>query len=294
MEVRLNQYLPDASCPEHYHSQHEQLIGENDIRNILQPRESFSHKGSYGHALILAGAAETMGAAILSAKGCLYAGAGLTTISIPASGLTALNTALPEVMYADRQTALEHVEKYSIIAAGPGLGTTTESLILLKSLLRLKKQVVLDADALNLLADHPELLKQLTKGSVLTPHMKEFDRLFGKQANWFERLQTARKQAVKYKCVLVLKNQYTFIISSEGKVLINSTGNPAMAQGGMGDVLTGIITAYCAQGIPPDLAAVAGCYFHGKSADSLAATCFNVTASQVAVHVPVVVKELIR
>jgi hydroxyethylthiazole kinase-like uncharacterized protein yjeF len=294
METRLNQYLPDASCPDHYDPKPYRLIGDKDIRDILSPRKTFSHKGTYGHALILAGAAETMGAAILSAKGCLYAGAGLTTVSIPESGLIALNTALPEVMYVPREEALHQTEKYTVIGIGPGLGTTDESLKLLKELFKLKKAVVVDADALNLLSEHQVLLKQLPEGSVLTPHMKEFDRLFGDHDSWFERLQTGRKQAVKYKCTIVLKNQYTFIIDEQGTVWINSTGNPAMAQGGMGDVLTGMVTAYCAQKLTPSHAAVAACYFHGRSGDDLAKNYFNVTASQVAENVPKVVKELIK
>lgn len=269
------------------------LLDTSDVRNLFKPRKSFTHKGTYGHALIVAGQKATMGAAILAAKACLYGGAGLTTVSIPESGLTALNTALPEVMYTDRADLNQGLEKFSVIAAGPGLGTGKESTEILKNLLKLKVPLIIDADALHLLGDHKDLLKQVTEGSVLTPHMKEFDHLFGVHDSWWARLQTARAQAIELKCVIVLKNQYTFIINQEGKVKINSTGNPAMAQGGMGDVLTGLITAFSAQGYSADEAAYAACYVHGLSGDQLAASRFSVTASGVAEHIPETLKGLI-
>ncbi|MET3112315.1 hydroxyethylthiazole kinase-like uncharacterized protein yjeF [Pedobacter sp. CG_S7] len=269
------------------------LVEISDIRKILKPRKNFSHKGTYGHALLVAGATQTMGAAILNAKGCLYAGAGLTTLSIPESGLATLNTALPEVMYAAREGLGNHAAKYNAIAIGSGLGTSVVAKTLLEEMLLLKRALVLDADALNLLAKHQELLVLVSSGSVLTPHVKEFDQLFGKHNSWYERLATASKQAVKLKSVIVLKNQYTFIVSRGGMVHINPTGNSGMAQGGMGDVLTGVLTAYLAQGIPAEEAAIAACYFHGKSGDDLAVDHFNITASQLAENIPQVVRHII-
>lgn len=272
-----------------------QLLEQRDIKELIQPRKSFTHKGTYGHALLIAGQKETMGAAILAAKGCLYGGAGLTTLSIPESGLTALNTALPEVMYLDRkELAAPAVEKFKIIAVGPGLGTDTTINDLLKNLLKLKVPLVIDADALHLLGNDESLMKQLTEGSILTPHMKEFDHLFGTHESWWARLETAREKAVELKCVIVLKNQYTFIIDQQGKVMINSTGNPAMAQGGMGDVLTGLIASLAAQGYEAHEAAYAACYVHGMSGDQLAVTQVSVKASAIAEHLPEVVKGLTK
>lgn len=272
-----------------------QLLEQRDIKELIQPRKSFTHKGTYGHALLIAGQKETMGAAILAAKGCLYGGAGLTTLSIPESGLIALNTALPEVMYLDREElAASALEKFKIIAVGPGLGTDATIIDLLKNLLKLKVPLVIDADALHLLGNEESLMKQLTEGSILTPHMKEFDHLFGAHESWWARLETAREKAVELKCVIVLKNQYTFIIDQQGKVMINSTGNPAMAQGGMGDVLTGLIASLAAQGYEARQAAYAACYIHGMSGDQLAADQVSVKASAIAEHLPAVVKGLTR
>lgn len=271
------------------------LIEPEDIKKLFKPRAAFSYKGSYGHALIIAGAQQTMGAALLTSKGCLYAGAGLTTTSMPESGLTALNTLLPEVMFIKRKALLKNdaLTKYSAIAIGPGLGKGAKAEQTLAQLFTLKRDFIADADALNILASRPDLLAVIEKHSILTPHVKEFDGLFGKHTSWWDRLQTARKKAIQLGIVIVLKNQYTFIVSQRGEVFINSTGNPAMAQGGMGDVLTGIIVAYVAQGYAAKDAAILACYFHGKAGDDLAIKSFNVTASQVAEQIPRTIKDFL-
>ena len=273
-----------------------QLIDIDSIRALIKPRLTFTHKGTYGHALIVAGQQETMGAALLSAMACLHAGAGLTTVSIPASGLTALNTALPEVMYLGRENLgkADTADKFKAIAVGPGLGTEEESAGVLKQLLSFNVPLIIDADALNILADQKELVNQLPAGSVLTPHMKEFDNLFGQHENWWDRLQTARTEALKLNCVIVLKNQYTFVVDQKGLVTINTTGNPAMAQGGMGDVLTGLISSFKAQGYPADQAACLACYIHGKSGDELSLAHRSVTASMVAAETSKTIKGLVR
>ncbi|WP_316813070.1 NAD(P)H-hydrate dehydratase [Pedobacter heparinus] len=272
------------------------LIGDADIKAILKPRKAFSHKGTYGHALIIAGETKTMGAALLCASGCLYAGAGLTTAAVPETGLTALNTVLPEVIYLDRKhlVNIKSLKKYNAIAIGPGLGKLLEAVCLVEELMVLKLPVIADADALNILSKREDLLFHLAKDSIFTPHLKEFDNLFGKHKSWWERLQTGRIMAKKLGAVIVLKNQYTFIIDQQGDVLINPTGNPAMAQGGMGDVLTGMIAAYVAQGYSAKAAAILGCYFHGKAGDELAENHCNITASQLAVEIPVTVKRFLN
>lgn len=273
-----------------------QVISRKSIQQLVKPRKLFTHKGTYGHALIIAGQTNTMGAALLAARACLHSGAGLTTLSIPETGLTALNTALPEVMFIARAKLgnAEDIKKFKAVAIGPGLGTDEEGAQLVKTLTRYKIPLVIDADALNILAAQKELLEQLTEGSVLTPHMKEFDHLFGEHDSWWNRLETARIMAKQLKCVIVLKNQYTFIVSRTGKVCINTTGNPAMAQGGMGDTLTGIIVSYIAQGYSAEDASVIACYLHGLSGDELAKESTSVTATEVALQIPKSLKGLIR
>ncbi|MBC8985718.1 NAD(P)H-hydrate dehydratase [Pedobacter sp. N36a] len=308
MSVFLNAYLPDtdpsskkqAVDPGLTKQSTElaaspyKLVEAADIKGMLKTRMPFSHKGSYGHALLIAGAQKTMGAAILCAKGCLYAGAGLVSLSIPEQGLTALNSILPEAMYLERAELLRArtLNTYDAIGIGPGIGRMADSQKIMAAIFALKQAVVIDADALAILKAHPDLFHQLPKDAILSPHVKEFDQLFGIHENWWERLQTARKEAKKRGIVIVLKNQYTFIIDHDGDVSINQTGNPAMAQGGMGDVLTGMLSAYLAQGYSAKAAALLACYFHGKSGDELSRTHFNVTASQVALQIPITVKGL--
>lgn len=244
------------------------LIEQSDIRQIHRPRKPFDHKGTYGHALIVAGSYRTMGAALLSCEACVYSGAGRTSAKIPKEGLITLNTRCPEVMYTwDIESPT-----YNAIGVGPGLGLNEDTYQTLRSLLKnVSSPMVVDADAISMIARYKRLFKKLPEGSILTPHMKEFDTLFGKHATWWDRIQTARKEALARKLVVVLKNRYTFIAAPDGRVYINPTGNPAMASGGMGDVLTGILTALLAQGYPPTDAAILGCYLHGAAGDRLAA-----------------------
>lgn len=272
-----------------------QLMDKAAVKAWVQPRKAFTHKGTYGHALIIAGQENTMGAALLSARACLHAGAGLTSVSIPETGLTALNTALPEVMYTERSKLSDlDAGKFKAIAVGPGLGTGVEEVAMLRKLTGLDIPLILDADAINILAAHPELMETVAAGSVLTPHMKEFDHLFGEHESWWARLEKAREKAVQLDMVIILKNQYTFIIGRQGQVTINPTGNPAMAQGGMGDVLTGLIASFAAQGYPADQAACLACYVHGKAGDELSVNAVVVTASALADQTSITLKGLIR
>jgi len=251
-----------------------QFITEKDIRALMKPRHKFSNKGTFGHALIVAGQAKTMGAALLCSSACAHAGAGLTTACVPESGLTALNSYLPEIMAIVRQgNDLPKIgwDKFSTIGIGPGLGNDENSLNLLCDILtNYKKPVVIDADALNILAEHKQLWNMIPEGSIITPHMKEFDRLFGESTSWWQRLQTAIEKAKEHKICIVLKNDYTITAMPDGKAYFNSTSNAAMASGGMGDVLTGIITALLAQKYSSRDACIIGTYIHGKAGDELA------------------------
>ena len=268
------------------------LVEEEDITKTLKPRKRFTHKGTYGHALIIAGQPETMGAVLLSSSACLYTGAGLTTACIPASGLTALNSSMPEVMAIIRKdTMLPDIawDKFSTIAIGPGLGKADDALALLKEAFeKFDKPMVIDADALNLIAENPDMLSDIPEGSIITPHMKEFDRLFGAHRSWWSRLITIRQKAKEYHINIVLKNQYTITGTPDGMLYFNPTSNPAMASGGMGDVLTGVITALLAQKYTPEDACILGVYLHGASGDELALPdkLAVVTAGHVAKHMP--------
>ena len=276
-----------------------QLIEESDIRKLLKPRRRFSNKGTYGHALLIAGQDKTMGAALLTASACAYTGSGLTTACIPESGLTALNTYMPELMAIIRKgDKLPEIkwDQYSSIGIGPGLGKDDQALALLKSLLtNYNKPIVVDADGLNLLAENQSLLKTLPAGSILTPHMKEFDRLFGNPTSWWQRIQTAIKKAQEHNIYILLKNDYTITATPEGKIYFNSTSNPAMAIGGMGDVLTGIITSLLGQKYMPQDACLIGAYIHGKAGDELALpNKLNVVLpGKLAEHLPITMAKLL-
>ncbi|HVS93032.1 MAG TPA: NAD(P)H-hydrate dehydratase [Mucilaginibacter sp.] len=251
-----------------------QLVEEKDIRTRLNPRHRFSNKGTYGHTLIIAGQPETMGAALLCSSACAYAGSGLTTACVPESGLTALNSYLPEIMAIVRK-GYEQPDikwgKFNAIAIGPGLGKDDYALMLLTSALKnYDKPMVIDADGLNILSENPGLWEHVPKGSILTPHMKEFDRLFGEHAGWWQRLQTGRQKAKEHQVYIVLKNDYTISITPDDKLYFNSTSTAAMAVGGMGDVLTGIIAGFLAQKYSPEDACIIGNYIHGKAGDELA------------------------
>jgi hydroxyethylthiazole kinase-like uncharacterized protein yjeF len=250
------------------------LVEEKDAQQLIKPRHRFSNKGTYGHALIIAGKDEAMGAALLSASACAHAGAGLTTACIPRSGLVALNSSMPEIMALVRdESNIPDIEweKFSAIGIGPGLGKDPGTLKLLKAVFKnYKKPVVIDADALNILSENQPLLKRIPAGSIITPHMKEFDRLFGKHASWWQRLQTAKAKAKELGIYIILKNDYTITATPDEKLYFNSTSNAAMATGGMGDVLTGIITSLLAQKYSPQDACILGVYIHGKAGDELA------------------------
>ncbi len=250
-----------------------QLIDKTEARQMYRPRAKFSHKGTYGHALIIAGSYGKMGAAVLSSKACLKAGAGLVTAYTTRQGLPILQTSIPEVMVlTDRHdgTYLEEIKfdlEPNIIGVGPGLETEKTTCEAFKTFIKSNRiPLVLDADALNMLAQDKELLNFLPKYCVLTPHPKELERLIGAWKDDFEKLEKAEAFSAKYNCVLVCKDAHTIVIF-EGNYYINNTGNPGMATGGSGDVLTGVITGLISQGYDPLTASIFGCYLHGKAGD---------------------------
>lgn len=251
------------------------LVDRAAVQSVYKPRKQHSHKGNYGHAAIIAGSYSMMGAAVLSAKSCLRSGAGKLTSFIPECGYTILQTAVPEAMC--KVSGLKFIEDIESIGAfdsigiGPGIGLHPAHTGLLKSIFReLQTPVVLDADALNTIAENKELLQVLPHHSILTPHPKEFERLFGKTENDFERLQLALQKSKEHNCYIILKGHNSFISTPDQKGYINSTGNAGMATAGSGDVLTGILTALLAQKYPALQACMLGVYLHGLAGDKAA------------------------
>ena len=245
----------------------------NDCVTFLKARASFSHKGNYGHALIFAGSKGKMGAAVLAAKACLRSGVGLLTMQTPQIGESILQTTVPEAMVeADsNETILSEFKDdltYSAIGLGPGIGTTDETQRLFKLLIQqISSPMVIDADGLNILAENKTWLSFLPKGSILSPHPGEFKRLVGEWESDFERLKLQISLAKKYSVYVILKGKNTSIATPNGKVFFNSTGNPGMATGGSGDVLTGMLTSFLAQGYTSLETCLLGVCLHGMAGD---------------------------
>ncbi|MEP6681728.1 MAG: NAD(P)H-hydrate dehydratase [Parafilimonas sp.] len=243
-----------------------QLISKPFIQHIYTPRKAFTHKGNYGHALIIAGNTGKMGAAIMATHACLRSGAGLTTVNVPENFLNSIHSSLPEAMCNLREDDLDF-EKITAVGIGPGLGTEKDAQKLVEQTLQqFKQKIIIDADALNIISKNKKLLSQVSDQTILTPHPKEFERLFGKAENDFERIDMALQQSKKLNCVIVLKGRYT-LIAKNGEGWFNTTGNAGLAKGGSGDILTGIITALLAQKYDPLQAALLGVYLHGLAAD---------------------------
>ena len=252
-----------------------ETIDEELISMIVKPRNPVGHKGSFGHAALIAGKRGMMGAAILSAKGCLVSGAGKTSLVIPEDCFPVMQTSLPEVicissgeMFSD--TAVS-VNMFSSVGLGPGLGVQPEITEALKRFLEIRKNnLVLDADALNNLSAK-DLEEAAPENSVITPHPKEFDALLGKHRNGLARLETARAFAERTGICVVLKGHFTAVVTPGRKIYFNVSGNDGMAKGGSGDVLTGLITGLVAQGYLLPEAAIFGVYLHGRAGDIAAA-----------------------
>jgi hydroxyethylthiazole kinase-like uncharacterized protein yjeF len=245
-------------------------FNDEDIRKLIRPRDPAGHKGSFGHALMIAGSEGTSGAAVLACSAALRTGCGLLTAFIPASAQTPLLTLLPEAMTMIREsnTSIPGFGKFQSIGFGPGVGMEASSL--LDTVLQAELPLVIDADGLTLLAKQPDQYKLLSPRIVLTPHPAEFDRLAGMHTSVFERIKTQIAFSKQYKVNVLLKGRHTSIATPEGKVYFNTTGNNGMATAGSGDVLTGIITSLLAQGYEPGIAAILGAWLHGYAGDRAA------------------------
>ncbi|MCB4797751.1 NAD(P)H-hydrate dehydratase [Neotamlana laminarinivorans] len=249
-----------------------ELISKYEVLPNYRPRDKFSHKGLFGHSLIIGGSYGKIGAVTLASKAALTTGAGLVTAYVPKCGYQILQTAFPEAMVItdaseENITAIDFDIEPTVIAFGVGVGKNTETVKAFEAFLKTNKiPMVIDADGLNILSKNQNLLELLPSDSVLTPHPKELERLIGTWANDFEKLDKAKAFAEKYKVILVIKGANTITIFNN-KQFINTTGNPGLATAGSGDVLTGIITGLISQGYHPLSAAIFGVYLHGKSAD---------------------------
>jgi NAD(P)H-hydrate epimerase len=248
-------------------------LEENDIREKLHVRNKFSHKGTFGHALLIAGSYGKMGAAVLSGRAALRTGCGLLSVHLPSLGVDSMQVSLPEAMVEPDEnnkifSGIDLFEQYDAVAVGPGLGThETTRKALYRLIEKMNSPVILDADALNLLSGSQDIKGKLPENSILTPHPKEFDRLTSFSASGYERLQKQLDFSAKYRVIVVLKGAHTSISFPDGRCFFNSTGNPGMATAGSGDTLTGIILSLLAQGYFPEDAARMGVYIHGMAGD---------------------------
>ncbi|MDN6279425.1 MAG: NAD(P)H-hydrate dehydratase [Psychroflexus sp.] len=242
------------------------------IKSILKRRSQFSHKGTYGHAVIVGGQEGMFGSVMLSAQAAMRSGVGKLTVLCPPKAVAMINTVLPEAMTKiSRETKTIDFQRldfsYQALGIGMGIGDSKQALEALKRWLSHEKQpVLLDADALNLLSEHPDLLRLLPVQSILTPHIGELQRLLGKWTNAYDMLDKAKLFSKKYDCILVLKEAYTKIVYHDN-IYINSTGNPGMATAGSGDVLAGLMTGMLAQNYTSLQASVLGVFLHGLAGD---------------------------
>jgi len=249
-----------------------ELIGKFEILPLYKPRDKFSHKGNFGHSLIIGGSYGKIGAVTLASRAALSSGAGLISAYAPKCGYTVLQSSFPEAMVltdVDKNiiTDIDFNIEPTVIGIGVGIGTDNLTISAFEAFLKQNKQpLVIDADGINILSKKKSLLELLPKDTVLTPHPKELERLVGTWKDDFDKLNKVKEFSKKYNLIIVIKGANTITIYND-KLYVNSTGNPGLATAGSGDVLTGIITGLISQKYTPLEAAIFGVYLHGKSAD---------------------------
>ncbi|SNY99492.1 NAD(P)H-hydrate dehydratase [Flagellimonas pacifica] len=253
------------------------LIGRPEVLSMYRPRLKFSHKGIYGHSVIVGGSYGKIGAVQLTSNACLSVGSGLVTALVPECGYQSLQTAIPELMVLtddedDSLTKIDIPFDPSALGVGMGMGTKDETIKAFGAFLKkMSIPLVIDADGINILAKKWELMERVPKQSVLTPHPKELQRLIGEWKDDFEKLEKTKQFSEKHDCILVIKGAHTITVYKD-KGYVNTTGNPGMATAGSGDVLTGMITGLMAQGYSSLNAAIFGVYLHGMAGDIGAST----------------------
>jgi hydroxyethylthiazole kinase-like uncharacterized protein yjeF len=266
LDIGLNKnFLKETTTTNYY-------LHRRAVKKILKSRNKFSHKGNFGRALLIAGSFGKMGACILSARAMLRAGVGLLTVQVPTKGYSIIQTAVPEAMaiadeHEDFFSNAPVMDGFDVIGIGPGIGTERETVLAFQKVLEAGKPMVIDADALNILSENRNLFHLIPSGSILTPHPKEFQRLTKNWSNDFDRLDGQKQLATRLKSVVILKGAHTSIATPDGNIYFNSSGNPGMATGGSGDVLTGVLTGLLAQNYTAEEAAILGVYLHGVSGD---------------------------
>lgn len=250
----------------------EKIIGKL-IASIIQKRNPDSHKGTYGHAIIVAGSFGKIGAAVLAAKACLRTGVGLLTMYIPKCGYNILQTSIPEAMVIcnENETMISasiRLDNFNAVGIGCGIGASAETSKAFKQIIQtFEKPMVIDADAINIIADNRAWLKYIPAESIFTPHAIEFERLVGESTNEEERIKLQLAFSKRHNVYLILKGHYTYISCPNGNSYTNSTGNAGMTKAGNGDALTGMLTALLAQGYTPEQTCIAGVYLHGLAGD---------------------------
>lgn len=245
-----------------------EMVTEDLVYKMLIPRNREGHKGTFGHALLIAGGEGKFGAAILAARALLRSGCGLSTLLTSKESMSIFHATVPELMLRFYKNDLFFVEEsdtfpYTSCGIGPGLGVNEKTKFLLSCVLLRKVPVVIDADAISTLAENPELWKHLHDKVILTPHIGECDRLLGISGNYFDRMEKIRAFCRRYSVTVLLKGRFSVIFNGDGLVFFNPTGSQAMAKGGSGDVLTGLISGLLAQSYCSSHAAVLGAYLHG-------------------------------
>lgn len=277
------------------------IIENSDIANMLHKRPRFSHKGTFGHACLIAGKQGMAGAAILASRACMRSGAGKLTVRTPAANVLPLQVAIPEAILNIEHNAYTFSKPfdttaYNAVAVGPGIGVDDVTVKALGQQLHYHQgPLVMDADALNILAEHPALMDSVPPDSILTPHKKELRGLIGASANSFEELQLTRQLAIERHIYIIVKGANTAIVTPDGDVIFNTTGNPGMATAGSGDVLTGIILSFLAQDYSSLQAAMLGTYIHGLAGDiaSKNLSVESMIASDIIDHLPQAFKMLV-
>ncbi len=278
------------------------LVEQRDVHRRLRHRKEFASKADFGSGILYAGSYGMMGAAILAARGALRAGVGKLTVNSPKCGYQIMQSSVPEALFRHNRGEINiidiHPERdFSAIAVGPGIGTNELTVKAVKDFLAsINQPVILDADALNCIAIKPSILNTIPVLSILTPHAGEFDRLFGPQPSAEARLRKAIEMAKYYNILIILKGRYTAIVRPDGKVYFNSSGCPAMATAGSGDVLTGVLLSMLAQGDPAELASLIAVYVHGLAGEMAAAEQgeYGVTAGDIASYIGKAISEIMK
>lgn len=294
LDIQLKQSFID-SVPSDY-----SILEESEVRSLVKPRKRFAHKGTFGHGLLIAGSYGMAGASILSAKACLKSGIGLLTVHVPIHNHDLLQVTVPEaIVHTDIQERYfaqpTHLNKYSALAIGPGLGREEDTaLAMMEQIQGSNLPIVLDADAINILSTHRNWLSRLPKRCILTPHLGELERLIGKCLDTYERLIKVKELASYLQSYIIVKGAWTCIVTPEGNFHFNPTGNPGMATGGSGDVLTGILLGLLAQGYSREEACKLGVYVHGMAGDIAAEekTEISMTANDIIEALPIAWKKI--